>query len=178
MSGDTCFLNQFRGLDLQETTEAGIDPNSFLSDTTSGNAFHGVLLVVGFALTFAGRRLAPQTLFVVGFITAGPFIFLLLSELMKQVPALYNCYLLGGGSVLGATLFGAYVSRVLGEEGVFSLLGFALGLLGGYFAVLLVVVHLPETGIEVMGRDLNQLVVVLGCAFGGYYLIGKVEYIR
>ena len=178
MSGDTCFLNQFRGLDLQDTTEAGIDPSSFLSDTTAGNVFHGVLLAVGFALTFAGRRLAPQTLFVVGFITAGPFLFLLISEAMKQVPTLYNCYLLGGGSLVGATLFGLYVSRVLGEEGVFQLLGLALGLLGGYFAVMLVVVHVPETGIEVMGRDLNQLAVVLACAFCGYVLIGKVEYIR
>lgn len=174
MSGDSCFLNQFRGLDFRDATEAGIDPNSFLEDTTAGNVFHAVLLVVGLALNFASHRLVSETLFVVGLTIAGPGCFILLSELMKQMPELYHCFALVGGSLLGGVVFGIYVAKVLGEEGVFKIIGFATGLLGGLFLYMLIFIHLPPTGVEFMGRDLNQALVIVGCGIVGYVVLGKV----
>eukprot|EP01049_Picozoa_sp_SAG25_P006289 SAG25_NODE_467_length_7729_cov_268.210457_2_plen_424_part_00 len=184
---DSCFLNRFRGLEFEDTAEQGIDPASFLTDSTMGNVFHAAAMLVGLVLCFGGRRYTSFTLFTVGFIVGGLTTFFGASTAMVYIPQLYSCWGLGIVALLGAVVTGLYISRALGAEGIFSLLGTVLGFIGGYFFYKLFFVNLNITsgqfinkpqGIVFMGRDAVELVVILAGGIGGNITIGKVPFVR
>lgn len=175
--GDACFLNRFRGLDLIEAREQGISPSSFHKDSTGGNVFHAILLVVGLVLNLAGRWKREFSLFTVGYLAGGLTCFFLASGLMTYMPEYYSCNGLGLFSFVGGSLVGLYVWRVLGEEKVFELLGTMLGFIVGILFYGIIGQNF-DTGITALGNDVMELFFVLGGGAVGFVLVGKVESMR
>lgn len=175
--GETCFLNRWRGLDAIEMRDQGIDLNSGLQDTFGGNLFHAILLGFGLVLCFAGTHFRQLTLWSLGFLGGGLVMFFLISFIFNNVPDLYSCYVLGLVPLAGGCILAVYTLKILGEEKVFELLGGLAGTVGGYFVYTLAFSEVT-TGIEAMGRDLMNVVFIVGGAAVGYVLVGKIEYVR
>lgn len=170
-------MNRFRGLDLVEANEQGISPSSYYRDSTGGNVFHAIVLLVGIVLNMAGRWQRGFTLFTVGYLAGGLSCFFLASGMMTYFPEYYSCSGLGLFSFVGAGLLGVYVKQVLGEEKVFELLGTMLGFIIGSL-VYRTVGRAADTGITMLGNDVVELAFVLGGGAAGFVLVGKLEYVR
>lgn len=175
--GDSCFLNRFRGLDLIEAREQGISPGSFYTDSTGGNVFHVVLFCTGLVLNLAGRWQRSFTLCTVGYLIGGLSCFFIASGLMTYFPDFYSCNGLGIFSFGGGALVALYISKVMGEEKTFEVLGSMLGFMVGllFYGI---IGRQFDTGITALGHDFMELIFTLGGGAVGFVVVGKVEWVR
>ena len=130
---EVCFMNRWRGLTPLQMRDQGIAPLSVFSDSTAGNLFHVVCLLIGFVLMMAGSFYRQLSLWSLGFLCGGGIVFYLVSFIFNNLPELYSCVLLGLVPLGAGVVSAIYMLKILGEEKVFELLGAIAGFVAGYF---------------------------------------------